>query len=229
MCIRDRAKGDYTDNRSDIYSAGVVLYEMLTSRLPFDGDNPVSIAIQHFSAVPLPPRELSPDIPEALEQICLKAMACDRNKRYSTADEMLADLEAFRKDPTLSFDYKPEDLPAEQAGEDEPTQYLPNVGVTRTRSQSYRPPVQEPEEEEEEERPRSNWWKVLLLIVVLAAAGYFAVTTLFKFVMDSLTPTVIEYTVPNVVGHTPVSYTHLDEGGGGRYPEGGGGAPCSFS
>ena len=72
---------------------------------------------------------------------------------------MLADLEAFRKDPTLSFDYKPEDLPAEQGGEDEPTQYLPNVGVTRTRSQSYRPPVQEPEEEEEEERPRSNWWK----------------------------------------------------------------------
>lgn len=198
----EQAKGDYTDNRSDIYSAGVVLYEMLTSRLPFDGDNPVSIAIQHFSAVPLPPRELNPDIPEALEQICLKAMACDRNKRYSTADEMLADLEAFRKDPTLSFDYKPEDLPAEQAGEDEPTQYLPNVGVTRTRSQSYRPPVQEPEEEEEEERPRSNWWKVLLLIVVLAAAGYFAVTTLFKFVMDSLTPTVIEYTVPNVVGHT---------------------------
>lgn len=198
----EQAKGDYTDNRSDIYSAGVVLYEMLTSRLPFDGDNPVSIAIQHFSAVPLPPRELNPDIPEALEQICLKAMACDRNKRYSTADEMLADLEAFRKDPTLSFDYKPEDLPAEQVGEDEPTQYLPNVGVTRTRPQSYRPPVQEPEEEEEDERPRSNWWKVLLLIVVLAAAGYFAVTTLFKFVMDSLTPTVIEYTVPNVVGYT---------------------------
>ena len=198
----EQAKGDYTDNRSDIYSAGVVLYEMLTSRLPFDGDNPVSIAIQHFSAVPLPPRELNPDIPEALEQICLKAMACDRNNRYSTADEMLADLEAFRKDPSLSFDYKPEDLQTERGGEDEPTQYLPNVGVTRTRPQPHRPPVQEPEEEEEDERPRSNWWKVLLLIVVLAAAGYFAVTTLFSFVMDSLTPNTVEYTVPSVVGYT---------------------------
>ena len=199
----EQAKGDYTDNRSDIYSAGVVLYEMLTSRLPFDGDNPVSIAIQHFSAVPLPPRELNPEIPEALEQICLKAMACDRNKRYSTADEMLADLEAFRKDPTLSFDYTPEDLPAEGSGEDEPTQYLPNVSVTRSRAQPYRPPLQEPEEDDDEdERPRSNWWKVLLLILALAAAGYFAVTTLFDFVMESLTPTVVEYSVPDVLGYT---------------------------
>ena len=201
----EQAKGDYTDNRSDIYSAGVVLYEMLTSRLPFDGDNPVSIAIQHFSAVPLPPRELNPDIPEALEQICLKAMACDRNKRYSTADEMLADLEAFRKDPTLSFDYTPADLPTEQNSEDEPTQYLPNVGVARARPpQTYHPvhPVQEPEEDEEDERPKSNWWKILLLIVAITVVGYFAVTTLFSFVMDSLTPATVDYKVPNVLGYT---------------------------
>ena len=208
----EQAKGDYTDNRSDIYSAGVVLYEMLTSRLPFDGDNPVSIAIQHFSAVPLPPRELNPDIPEALEQICLKAMACDRNKRYSTADEMLADLEAFRKDPTLTFDYTPEDLPAERETGDEPTQYLPNINVTRTRPQPHRP-VHEPEEDEEEdERPRSSWWKVLLLIVVLGAAGYFAVTTLYHFVMDSLTPAAaMEYTVPKVIGYTVDNAEDLPE------------------
>ena len=200
----EQAKGDYTDNRSDIYSAGVVLYEMLTSRLPFDGDNPVSIAIQHFSAVPLPPRELNPDIPEALEQICLKAMACDRNRRYSTADEMLADLEAFRKDPTLSFDYTPEDLPSEREGEDEPTQYLPNVSVTRTRPQTYRP-VHEPEDEEYDEddhRPKSNWWKILLLIIVLAVAGYFAITALFRGVMNSLSPNITEYTVPDLLGYT---------------------------
>ena len=90
----EQARGEVTGPQSDIYSVGVMMYEMLSGRLPFDGDNPVSIAIQHFSAVPLPPRELNPEIPEALEQICLKAMACDRNKRYSTADEMLADLEA---------------------------------------------------------------------------------------------------------------------------------------
>ena len=121
----EQAKGEYTDNRSDIYSAGVVLYEMLTSRLPFEGDSPMAVAIQHLNAVPLNPRELNPDIPEALEQICMKAMATDRNMRYSTADEMLADLESFRKDPSISFDYSADDLRRERGGEDEPTQYLP--------------------------------------------------------------------------------------------------------
>ncbi|MBE6940632.1 MAG: serine/threonine protein kinase, partial [Ruminococcaceae bacterium] len=152
----EQAKGDYTDNRSDIYSAGVVLYEMLTSRLPFDGDNPVSVAIQHFSAVPLAPREIDPNIPEALEQICRKAMASDRSKRYATADEMIADLEAFRKDPNVSFDYTAEDLQAEQDNMDEPTQFIPNVAATRTRpSTRYAQPVEE--DDDDDERPRLTW------------------------------------------------------------------------
>ena len=70
---------------------------MLTSRLPFEGDSPVSIAIQHFSAVPLNPREINPEIPPALEKICLKAMAPQISNRYATADEMVRDLEEFRK------------------------------------------------------------------------------------------------------------------------------------
>ncbi|MBR2131007.1 MAG: serine/threonine protein kinase, partial [Oscillospiraceae bacterium] len=143
----EQAKGDYTDNRSDIYSAGVVLYEMLTGRLPFDGDNPVSIAIQHFSAVPLRPREINADIPEALEQICMKAMTADRKKRYPTADGMIADLEAFRKDPSVSFDYVQENL-CDNSGEEEPTQYIPNVAVTRTKQQTR---YTEHEEEDYEE------------------------------------------------------------------------------
>ena len=65
----EQARGDRIDARSDIYSAGVVLYEMLTGRLPFEGDSAVSVAIQHLSAVPKTPRELNPDIPEALELI----------------------------------------------------------------------------------------------------------------------------------------------------------------
>ncbi|MDE7220138.1 MAG: protein kinase, partial [Oscillospiraceae bacterium] len=129
----EQAKGDYTDNRSDIYSAGVVLYEMLTSRLPFDGADPVSVAIQHFSAVPLSPREIDPEIPEALEQICMKAMAPDRNKRYSTADEMLAELEAFRREPRIKVDSSAEELRRETGRPDEPTRHLPNTGVTRTK------------------------------------------------------------------------------------------------
>ena len=78
----EQAKGNRPDARSDIYSAGVVLYEMLTGRLPFEGDSAVSVAIQHLSSVPLSPREIDPDVPEALEKICMKAMASDIDRLY---------------------------------------------------------------------------------------------------------------------------------------------------
>ncbi|MDE7261163.1 MAG: Stk1 family PASTA domain-containing Ser/Thr kinase [Oscillospiraceae bacterium] len=202
----EQAKGDYTDNRSDIYSAGVVLYEMLTSRLPFEGADPVAVAIQHFSAVPLSPRELNPDIPEALEQICMKAMAADRNRRYSTADEMLQDLEAFRKDPSVNFDYSIEDLrPDKDDSEDEPTQHIPNMGVTRTKQTHYTSPPRNDEDDYdyEYEKPKSNWWKILLMIIIVSAVGYFGVTRLYQGIMDSFTPVEIpEYTVPSVIGKT---------------------------
>ena len=200
----EQAKGDYTDNRSDIYSAGVVLYEMLTSRLPFEGSDPVSVAIQHFSAVPLSPRELDPEIPEALEQICMKAMAPDRNKRYSTADEMIADLDAFRRDPSINFEYSSEELGREASGgTDEPTQYIPNTGVTRTKQNHYTPPPIEEDDYEDYGRPKSNWWKILLLILIIGGVGYFGVTRLYSSIMDSFKPAEIpEHVVPNVVGMT---------------------------
>ncbi|MDE6880315.1 MAG: Stk1 family PASTA domain-containing Ser/Thr kinase [Oscillospiraceae bacterium] len=200
----EQAKGDYTDNRSDIYSAGVVLYEMLTSRLPFEGSDPVSVAVQHMSAVPLNPRELNPDIPEALEQICMKAMAPDRSRRYTTADEMLLDLEAFRKDPSVNFEYSMEELRPEQGSEDEPTQHIPNAAVAKTRQAHYRNPPAVVEEDEEEERPRGTWWKVLLLLLVIGVLGYFGVNKLYQDIMGSFAapPEVPEYRVPSVVGMT---------------------------
>ena len=100
----EQARGDRIDARSDIYSAGVVLYEMLTGRLPFEGDSAVSVAIQHLSSIPLAPREINRDIPEQLELICMKAMAPDLERRYHDADAMIADLELFRKNPGVDLD-----------------------------------------------------------------------------------------------------------------------------
>ena len=93
----EQAKGAVADARSDIYSLGIVMYEMLTGQLPYTGETPEEIAIKHINGNPVPPRELNPDIPERLEQIVLKAMSADLQERYQSAGDMLADLEGFRK------------------------------------------------------------------------------------------------------------------------------------
>ena len=101
----EQAKGVQVDSRTDIYSVGVVLYEMLTSRLPFEGDSAVSVAIQHISSIPLSPREINPEVPAGLESIAMKAMNPSLHLRYQTVDEMLRDLEEFRKNPSMVFPY----------------------------------------------------------------------------------------------------------------------------
>ncbi|MGM9522087.1 MAG: Stk1 family PASTA domain-containing Ser/Thr kinase [Oscillospiraceae bacterium] len=101
----EQAKGGQVDARSDLYSVGVVMYEMLTSRLPFEGDSPVSIAIQHISSIPLMPREINPDIPIGLEEITMHAMDPNLDTRYPSATALLADLEEFRKNPSVTFNY----------------------------------------------------------------------------------------------------------------------------
>ena len=118
----EQARGSHIDSRSDLYSAGVVLYEMITNRLPFEGDTPVSVAIQHINSIPLSPRELDPAIPEALEAITMKAMAPNPDDRYLSANEMLADLEEFRKNPNINFDYNSAEFAPEEVPEEEYTQ-----------------------------------------------------------------------------------------------------------
>lgn len=102
----EQARGDITDERSDIYSVGVALYEMLTGRKPFDGDTPVAIALKHMQSTAKRPTELNETIPEGMEQIVLRAMQKDPAARYQTAGEMINDLDEFKKNPSIVFDYK---------------------------------------------------------------------------------------------------------------------------
>ena len=101
----EQAKGSRVDNRSDLYSLGVVMYEMMTGRPPYDGESPVAVAIQHINGGAPMPSTLNPNIPGGLEQIIMKAMAHEPNDRYESATAMLYDMEEFRKDPTILFDY----------------------------------------------------------------------------------------------------------------------------
>lgn len=102
----EQAKGDHTDARTDIYSVGVMLYEMLSGKLPFDGTGTVSIAIMQISEKPKPLAEVAPNVPEGLRQITEKAMEKDPAARYQSAAEMLAAIKAFKQNPSIRFEYE---------------------------------------------------------------------------------------------------------------------------
>lgn len=102
----EQACGEVTDEKTDIYSVGVMLFEMLTGELPFDADRPVTVAIQQIQAQPKRPRQINPNIPEGLEEITVRAMQKDRSRRYQSAAEMLRDIDEFKKNPSIQFEYK---------------------------------------------------------------------------------------------------------------------------
>lgn len=102
----EQAKGDRTDARTDIYSVGVMLYEMLSGQLPFDGDGAVSIAIMQISDKAKPLAQVAPNVPEGLRQITEKAMEKDPDKRYQSAQEMLEAIEEFKRNPSARFEYE---------------------------------------------------------------------------------------------------------------------------
>ena len=164
----EQAKGSHVDNRTDLYSLGVVMYEMITGRLPFEGDTPVSIALQHINSIALPPSIFAEDVPEQLEEITMKAMNPNLSRRYTNAGQILADLEAFQNAQQFKLSIsKEEGTPvAEPVSDLDATRKLHNTGEVaaileaESRAQEQRrreeqeelpQPVEEPSDEEVEE------------------------------------------------------------------------------
>ncbi len=218
----EQAKGSHVDARTDIYSAGVVLYEMLTGRLPFEGDNPVNVAIQHINSIPIPPRELNPDIPQGLEDIVLKAMAPDLNQRYSSAEVMLEDINEFRKNPAMraavpvreeAVDEPTVIISSARQADPEPVQQRPAV---RTREQvpvrenRYPARREEPEYEDDYGEGVGSRLASFAPVIAVAAIVIFVIGMgLFVwnvFIKDIVTPgppeLPEEFTVPNLLGLT---------------------------
>ena len=140
----EQARGEITDDKADIYSVGVVLYEMITGKLPFESDSAVSVAIMQLQNEAVHPRDINSQIPIGLEQITLRAMQKNTKDRYQSAAEMMNDIEAFKENPEIIFGYFP-DVTGE-ATDDAQTRFFTPVS-----EKEEVPSVVEVEETEEEE------------------------------------------------------------------------------
>ncbi|MBC9227005.1 Stk1 family PASTA domain-containing Ser/Thr kinase [Aeromicrobium sp. 636] len=150
----EQARGETVDARSDIYSTGCVLYELLTGRPPFVGDSPVSVAYQHVREEARPPSQLNPDVSVAVDHVVAKALAKRVDDRYSSAGEMRKDIERVLAGGSV----------------DAPTQAVPvTAGATQV-APAVTAPVLPPPGEEEEKKGHAKWWALALVLLAIAAA-----------------------------------------------------------
>lgn len=187
----EQAKGSVIDEKADIYSVGVMMYEMLTGKLPFEADNAVSVAIMQMQAKPKSLREINPDIPIGLEQITLHSMEKNPVNRYHSAEDMMSDLEKVQNDPSTHFDYK-------YFIDNSPTKYMDSVG--KSKNSNYGDDYNYKDNNEEKEKTQKSKSKVIIsgiAIGVMIFALIFVFFTMFKSCGNSLAKDV---DVPNFIG-----------------------------
>ena len=213
----EQAKGSFTDNRSDIYSLGVVMYEMMTGRPPYDGESAVAVAIQHINGGAVLPSVLNPNIPKALEQIIRKAMALELKDRYSSASELLRDMEEFRKDPSIVFQYAQPEQPSRppipipdpiRPVTDRPVQRrqpvqqeLPKRRPSQPREQELvRPRRKTAEQRKAEERSRMTMTAVVVCSTVAVIALLVLLWSIYtgRFLREDLESVAVPYLVGKV-------------------------------
>ncbi len=184
----EQAKGDITDGRTDIYSLGVMMYEMLTGKLPYDGDNAVSVALMHLQLTPDSPCKVNPDIPEGLEEITLKAMQKQPSDRYQSAQDMLSDIERFRLNPSVKFEYK-------YFFDKQPTKYVD--AINKVRSNRFEG-AEETAKDDDNVRHSSTFAVVLGIVIAVFLA--FTVCFVIGLTRQTATEELLEVEVPNFIG-----------------------------
>lgn len=177
----EQARGDITDERSDIYSVGVALYEMLTGKKPFDGDTPVSIALMHMQSTPKKPSEINSTIAEGLEQIVMRAMQKDPAQRYQTAGEMIKDLEEFKKNPGIIFEYKYNSTDGTTKYFDRPIPAAEQERNRRRQAVQAEPEEDEYEDEDEDDDDEDEYEerRSPLIPILFAVGTAFVIATVF--------------------------------------------------
>ncbi len=191
----EQARGSKTDGKSDIYSVGVMLYEMITGKLPFEADSAVSVALMQLQSTPVMPRDINPGIPIGLEQITMHAMQKNPAERYSTALDMLGDLERFRLNPNVHFDYK-------HFVDSEPTKYVKNIKKTRkiepVITDEENDDNDEAEEIKEKKEHKNSYYAVKTAII--STVALIVIFLLMALVRGCSSSQATDVEVPNFIG-----------------------------